>query len=157
MIVSVHALFSTSNKIGSHIIAKGSHHLAKDVPECSHIAVLVNRRWVHESTMKTGVQVISYDKWKMLHTEVDRVKIDDMEYQIVADCFRDMLKKKYDWPGIVFFVLVIPFTLIGFKMPKRNLLENKNKYFCCEVLGSLKKAYYSMMAPCQILRSLKCQ
>lgn len=157
MIVSVHALFSKNDKLGSRVIMEGTKHLAKDTPSCSHVAVLINERWVHESTMQVGVQIVSYDKWKAIHKEVDRVKIGDMEYQTLADHFRLVLKKKYDWLGIAFFVLVIPFTFIGFKLPKRNLLERKNKYFCCEVLGSLKRAYYSMMAPCQILRSLKCQ
>jgi hypothetical protein len=141
--------------IGSKIIAKGTKHLAPDVPECSHVALLVQNRWVHESTMKSGVRVLSYDKWLSVNTEAARVQLDSQEYQNIANGYRIIAGKKYDWKGILFFTLAIIPTFLGFKLPKKNLWEDPKKYFCCEVLGYLTLHGYSMMAPCQILRSLK--
>lgn len=156
MIVTIDALFSKKDKIGSHIISRGTKHLA-DVPECSHVAMLVNGRWVHESTMKTGVTIVSYDLWKKINIEVERVFLFETDYQLIANCYRRIKGKKYDWLGITFFALAIIPTFFGLKLPKKNLFEDKNKYFCSEVFGYLTGMYYSMMAPCQILRSMRCQ
>lgn len=154
MIVTVHAIFSKNELIGSKIIAKGTKHLANE-RECSHVAVLINNRWVHESTLKTGVRVISYPEWSKINKEVERVELEPREYSDIANECRALLKKKYDKLGLIFMALCMPFTFIGFRLPKRNLLESKNKYFCCEFLGKLTGRYYSMMAPIQILADLK--
>lgn len=153
MIVTVHALFSYNDLIGSRIISLGSKHLAPTMPKTSHVAVLINGRWVHEAT-GAGVNVISYDKWKTIHTEVGRVQLKDREYQEIADQFRHIKDKKYDYPGVFFLGLCIIPTFIGFKLPKTNLLESKDKYFCCEVLGYLTGQYYGMSCPVQILDKL---
>lgn len=155
MIVAVHALFSSNNMIGSKIIAKGTKHLARGTEECSHTAELVQNRWVHESTMHSGVRVISYDVWSKVNTEVARVELTPRPYQELADRYRQIKGKKYDWLGILFFTLAVIPTFIGFKLPKKNLLEDKNKYFCCEVLGHLTGKAYSMMSPIQILKELR--
>lgn len=156
MIVTVDALFSSSNKLGGKIIAHGTAHLAPDIKEpVSHTALLVNNRWVHESTGKTGVQVISYEVWCKLHKEVSRVKLNDMDYQALANIFRRIKDKKYDYAGIAFFSLAILPTFLGFKLPKVNRWESRDKYFCCEVLGKLTGRYYGMSAPIQILEELR--
>ena len=63
MNITLHYLFSKNEKIGSKIIRWATKHLveAKDVP--SHVALLVNERWVFESTLFTGIRVIPYKKW----------------------------------------------------------------------------------------------
>lgn len=155
MVVSVHAIFSKNNLIGSKIIAKGTKHLAKTEKECSHVAVLINNRWVHESTLKTGVRVISYPEWCKINTEVERVQLTPREYQEIANEYRKIQKKKYDKMGLLFMALCMPFTFLGFELPKKNYLESLNRYFCCEVLGFLTGRYYSMMAPIQILKDMK--
>lgn len=156
MKVQVHTIFSHNNMIGSKIIAAGTAHLAKSINEhVSHVALLVNNRWVHEATGHSGVRVISYDAWSKLNAEVARVQLKDMEYQTLADKFRAIQGKKYDYLGILFFCMVVPFTFIGLPLPKRNLFESKDKYFCCEVIGSLTNQYYGMCAPVQILKSLR--
>ena len=155
MIVSNHALFSSNNLIGSKVISKGTAHLEseiKDVP--SHTAVLVNERWVHESTGHSGVRVISYDAWSKINKEVGRVQLASREYQVIADQYRNIKGKKYDYPGVFYLGLCIIPTFVGFKLPKKNKWESSNKYFCCEALGSLTGHYYGMETPVQILAKL---
>jgi len=153
MIVSVDALFSRNNKIGSKLIAKGTKHLESAIPETSHVSVLINKRWIHEAT-GAGVKVISYDLWKTIHTEVNRIQLSNREYQEIADQFRLIKDKNYDYPGIFFLGICIIPTFIGIPLPKKNLWESTNRYFCCEVLGYLTNKYYGMSAPCQILAKL---
>jgi hypothetical protein len=156
MIVTVHALFSYNKLIGSKLIYKGTKHLAPMLNvKTSHTAVLVNERWVHESTGHSGVRVISYDLWKQINIEVGRVKLENREYQEIADEYRKIKDKEYDYPGVIYLGLCIIPTFFGLKLPKKNKWESPNKYFCCEVLGKLTGKYYGMSAPIQILESLK--
>lgn len=156
MIVSVEALFSSNTKIGSRLIACGTSYLAPSKPKVSHVAILVNGRWVHESTGHTGVHVISYDKWTNVHTERARIALPDMEYQDLADTFRSILGKKYDYAGVIYLGLCIAANLIfGLKIPANNKWETPDKYFCLEVLGYLVNKDYDMMAPVQVLESLE--
>ena len=154
MIVTVHALFSYNDMIGSKVIAYGSAHLEPDMPKTSHVAVLVNDRWVHEAT-GSGVHISSYEKWSQVHKEVDRVQLESREYQEIADRFRLIQGKKYDYLGAFFLGLCIIPTFLGFKLPKRNMWQSKHDYFCCEVLGYLTNQDYSMCSPIQILGRLK--
>lgn len=154
MNVTVHALFSKNNLIGSKIICKGTKHLAKGLPECSHTALLVNNRWVHESTGHTGVRVISIDSWSTVNVEVARIKLPDMDYQELADHFRKIKGKKYDYLGVLFLGLDIGLTFLGCNLDRVNQWESDDKYFCCEVLGKLTQRYYGMHSPIQILRDL---
>jgi hypothetical protein len=163
MIVTVDVLFSSSPKIGARIISGGTAHLAPEVNQApSHVALLVNGRWVHESTGKTGVQVLSYPQWLQMHREVARIPQPAREYQEIADQYRKIKGKKYDYLGIVFFALaLIPsflaYHLFGakdFMLPKVNMFQNPNKYFCCEALGYLLGKCYSMHAPVQVLSEL---
>lgn len=154
MMVTVHALFSVNDLIGSKIIAKGTKHLAKGYPECSHSALLVNERWVYESTGHSGVRVISIDAWNTVNTEVKRIQLSDMEYQVLADHFRAIKGKKYDYLGVLFLGLDIATTFLGCKLDNVNQWESPDKYFCCEVLGKLTQRYYGMHSPIQIMRDL---
>lgn len=153
MIVTVHALFSHNDMIGSKIISKGSKHFCPDMPETSHVSVLINGRWVHEAT-GAGVNVLSYDLWKTIHTEVGRVQLKNREYQEIADQFRLIKGKKYDYPGVFFLGLCVIPTFIGLPLPSKNLVESRDKYFCCEVLGYLTGHYYGMSCPVQIFDKL---
>lgn len=156
MLVSVDALFSRSNKIGALAIAAGTAHLASSIkPTPSHTAILVNGRWVHESTGKSGVAVISYEKWGQLHKETARISLPSRQYQELADIYRTMSSKKYDYLGVLFFALAIVPTFLGFKLYPKNLFESKNRYFCSEALGKLIGRYYSMHAPVQIQEELE--
>lgn len=154
MIVTVEALFSHNDLIGSKVIYKGSKHLAPELPNISHTAILVNGRWVHESTGHSGVRVISYDKWKEINTEVAKIKLEDREYQDIADQYRKILGKEYDYLGVCYLGLCIIPTFFGKKLPEKNKWESPNKYFCCEVLGYLTGQYYGMSPPNLILKKL---
>jgi hypothetical protein len=153
MLVTVHALFSNSHLIGAQVIAKGTAHLEPTLPQTSHVAVLINNRWVHEAT-GAGVNIISYQKWLELHQEVGRVELKSREYQEIADQFRSIQGKKYDYLGVFFLGLCIIPTFIGIKLPAKNQWESKKKFFCCEVLGYLTGMYYGMSSPIQIMASL---
>lgn len=155
MIVTVHALFSSSNLIGSKIIAYGTHHLASDMPKTSHTAVLINNRWVHESTGSSGVRVISYDLWSKINTEVGRVELKSRPYQEIADLYRKIKDKKYDYLGVLYLGLCVIPTFFGTKFPSKNRWQSLNKYFCCEVLGYLTGQNYSMHPPVLIMKQLK--
>ena len=155
MIVSVHALFSKNDLIGSKLISWGTKHLASkltDVP--SHTALLVNDRWVHESTGHSGVRVISYDKWLSINKEVDKVSLESREYQEIADEYRKIKDKAYDYLGIFYFGIVIIPTFFGVKLPEKNKWESPNRFFCSEVLGKLTGHYYGMSSPAQILEKM---
>jgi hypothetical protein len=154
MIVTVDALFSYSSKIGAKIIAHGTKHMAKNQPLTSHVALLVNKRWVHESTGHSGVTVLSYEKWSKLHSEVARVPLKSTEYQIIANKFRQMVGKKYDYLGVFYLAFRIFLSYFGATLPAKNKLESTKKYFCCEVLGALTGQYYGMKSPVQILQDL---
>lgn len=139
--------------IGSKIISYGSAHLEPKMPKASHVAVLINERWVHEAT-GAGVTISSYDKWSQQHEEVNRIQLKSREYQEIADQFRSIQGKKYDYLGVFFLGLCIIPTFLGRKLPKKNMWESKHKYFCCEVLGYLTGMYYGMSSPVQIMGSL---
>lgn len=155
MVVTLDALFSYSPKIGAKVIAHGTKHLAPSYPKTSHVALLVNGRWVHESTGKAGVQVISYDAWAKLHTEVARVSIAAREYQEIADKYREIKSKKYDYLGVFYLGFHVFLSYFGAKLPAKNIWESPKKYFCCEVLAYLTGKYYGMSAPVQILADLR--
>lgn len=151
----VHAIFSHNKLIGSKLISKGTAHLSpniKDTP--SHTAILVNNRWVHESTGHSGVRVISYDNWSKINTEVGRVELKSREYQEIANHYRKIKDKKYDYLGVFYLALCIIPTFFGRELPKRNKWESKTRFFCCEVLGYLTEHYYGMSSPVQIMDKL---
>lgn len=154
MVVTLDALFSYSPKIGAKIIAQGTAHLAPSYPKTSHVALLVNGRWVHESTGKAGVQVVSYDVWAKVHHEVARVSIAAREYQEIAEKYREIKAKKYDYLGVFYLAYCIFLSYFGATLPAKNIWENSKKYFCCEVLAHLTGKYYGMSAPVQILADL---
>jgi hypothetical protein len=154
MVVSVHALFSKSSKIGARVIASSTAHLSSDIKvPVSHTAVLINDRWVHEAT-GSGVHISSYDLWKIEHSEVGRVSLQSVEYQQIANKFREIQGKEYDYIGILYIAIRLLPTFLGFKMPKKNKWESSKKYFCCEVLGFLTNKYYGMSTPVQIMDDL---
>ena len=104
MKVKIHYLFSKNKKIGSSFISWGTTHLSnrKNIP--SHIALLVNERWVFESTLDTGIRVIPYKKWLEINEEVAKIACDlvKREYSEIKAIYKDIQNKKYDWLGVSF-------------------------------------------------------
>jgi len=158
MEVKVHYLFSNNNKIGSKIISWGTKHLTdrEDVP--SHVAILVNNRWVHESTLESGVRVISYKKWLEINKEVAKVpcKQEKRNYSEIKTIFREIKDKDYDYLGVCYLGLALGANkLADIEIPKDNKWEDKNKYFCCEAVEKLTGVEStSMDSPVQVLDRL---
>lgn len=155
MIVSLDAIFSVNSKIGSKIIANGSAHLAPNCPKTSHTALLVNKRWVHESTGHSGVAVLSVDNWSKQHTLVAQVSLAPREYQEIAGEFRRIQGRSYDYLGVFYLGIWIFLSFFGATLPAKNMWQDKSKYFCCEALAAMTGHDYSMMAPVQILAKLE--
>lgn len=158
MKVKVHYLFSRNKKIGSRLIAWGTGHL-QDVPTTpSHIAVLVNERWVHESTLETGVRVISYSKWLEINEEVAKIPCAQVyrEYSEIKTIYKGIKDKKYDWLGVTYFGCKIGLNkFFGTKIPSKNKWEDPNKYFCCEAAAILTGiSDSSMKAPVDMMVEL---
>lgn len=121
----------------------------------SHVAILVKGRWVHESTLSTGVRVISYSEWLKLNEQLGRIEGQDMEYRDLKNKFKEIKDKKYDWFGVIYFgYRVILKMLFNSPLPKKNKWQSEDKYFCCEVLGDLIGIDYEMICPGQIMREL---
>lgn len=155
MIVSVDVLFSTNEMIGSKLIRLGTKHLTKGIKDTpSHVALLINERWVHEAT-GSGVHIMSYPEWLKHQREVAKISLPSREYQEIADQFRKIKGKKYDYPGVIYLGLCIIPTFLGLPLLQKNKLESKDKFFCCEVVGYLTGSYYGMSSPTQILEALQ--
>ena len=156
MKVTVHYLFSRNDKIGSRVISWATAHLEdiKDTP--SHTALLINNRWVHESTLETGVRVISYEKWKKINTEVCKIESSvKRSYPIIKDMYRELRDRKYDWKGVIYQgIYIVLNKFLDKEIPEDNLMEDPEKYFCCEVVGRLTNIDYSMKAPVQLMVEL---
>lgn len=157
MKVEIHYLFSKNKKIGSKLISWGTGFIepeVKNVP--SHVAILVNNRWVFESTLETGVRRISYKKWLEINEEVDKIGCtQERTLSEVIEYFRSISNKKYDYQGIVYFgwrvLLKIIFKL---KMPIKNRFNRKNSYFCSEVVGKMTGVDCQMTAPVSLARRI---
>ena len=157
MKVSVHYLFSRRDLIGSKTISWGTKHLYPEFKKTpSHVAILVNNRWVHESTLDSGIRVMSYEKWLNINDEVAKIACEkEWDYEYIKNLFRDIKDKKYDWAGIVYLGLwMVPSKLLNVSIPNKNLLECPDRYFCSEVMGYMLGSNYDMKAPVQILKEL---
>lgn len=155
MQVSVDFLFShNSELIGSRFISWGTKHLSKhNKTSPSHVAILVNNRWVHEATINNGVRVISIETWQKYFNEVARVNYSkSMDYSVIKNELKLIKNKRYDWLGVIYLGLCVAANkILKIPIPKKNILESKNKFFCCEVIEKITNNYYGMHTPTQIL------
>ena len=157
MKVKIDVLFSRNEKIGSKLISWGTSHLSSFEKTPSHVALLINNRWVHESTLDTGIRVLTYEKWKEINEEVYKHEYPiEYSYDQIKAMYRDLKGRKYDWVGVLYFTWFVGMSkLFGGSIPKINKWEDPNKYFCCEVVGELARLEYSMTSPVQLLEGLK--
>ena len=154
MNITLHYLFSKNEKIGSKIIRWATKHLveAKDVP--SHVALLVNERWVFESTLFTGIRVIPYKKWLEINSEVKKIKCrEHREYTKLRAIYDRIKKKKYDWPGIIYFGWFLLLNKItGLPIPKVNKWQSESLYFCSEAIAEvLDMPDHGMKSPAEMM------
>ena len=157
MKVEVHYLFSKNNKIGSKVIQWGTKHQHNLEETPSHIAMLVNNRWVHESTLFTGVRVISYSKWLEINEEVAKIPCaQERDYKEVKNLFKEIKGKKYDWGGVTYLGLHLGANkFLRKEMPKHNLWEKPHRYFCCEAVAKLTGVKdYGMKSPVDLMVEL---
>lgn len=154
MKVQIHYLFSNNEQIGSKLIQWGTSHQHKLPQTPSHVALLINDRWVFESTLFTGIRVIPYKKWLEINQEVFKIKcIKKREYTHIKKLYKEIKDKYYDWPGIVYlgFWLILN-KIFKIKVPKINRFEQKCLYFCCEgVAELLELGDYGMKTPADML------
>jgi len=159
MQVTVDYLFSKNNKIGSRFISWGTEHMSDEPTTPSHIAVLINNRYVFESTLSTGIRVISYKEWLKINQEVAKVPCDNRvrEYSEIKAIYKDIRDKKYDWPGILYFGGQIALNKYFDKeISPMNRWESNDKYFCSEAVGKLTgQGKYSMKAPVELLSEFR--
>ena len=159
MKVKIDYLFSKNDKIGSRLISWGTAHLTDESIVPSHIAVLVNDRWVHESTLESGVRVISYDKWKKINQEVAKISCvhGKRDYSEIKEIYRSIKDKDYDWAGVTYLGLWIGANKIcSVDIPEDNKWQSNNRYFCCEAVEKLTGiGPTDMKAPVQLLSELK--
>lgn len=147
-------LFSRNKKIGSKIISYGTSFLEPSIKNTpSHTAILMNNKRVFESTLETGVRIISYKKWLEVNEEVAKIPCTkERSVEEVFEYFKSIKHKKYDYMGVLYFSLkLLLFLLFNKKMPKKNKWNNKNKYFCSEIVGKLTNIDCQMIAPVTLL------
>jgi hypothetical protein len=159
MKVSVKIIFSNNKKIGSKVISFFTNHfISSSLEETpSHVALLINERWVHESTLESGVRVMSYDRWLEINKEVYSIYYTGYcDYEILKEHYRNTKDKKYDWLGLCYLGFFIGLNkLFRMTIPKKNLLQSSDKYFCSEVLEKITNVDLSMKSPAQILKRFK--
>lgn len=154
MNVKVDYLFSKNHKIGSKLIRWGTAFLSlstKKIP--SHVALLINNKWVIESTLESGFRVISYNKWKSFNIELFKLRcIQGRTFKEIKELYKPLKNKKYDYLGVIYFSWRIALMkFLGIPKPKKNLFEHKDKYFCCEVISKMTGVSYEMTAPVELL------
>jgi hypothetical protein len=154
MNVQLHFLFSRNHKLGSKLISWGTHSLnPRQEPTPSHIALLVNKRWVFESTLSDGVRIVSYKKWLEINEEVKCIPCYKQFTYVDIKCeFKKLKKKRYDYFGVIYFgYRLVLLKALFIPLPKQNLFNASNKYFCSEAIGKLLGEDYSMKAPTQLI------
>ena len=157
MKVQLAYLFSKNPKIGSKLISWGTFRLAKEIKDTpSHIAILVNQKWVFESTLASGIRVVSYKDWLTINTQTYSIPTDSIDYEIIKQLFKSLKDKKYDYWGIAYFAWRIVLNMcFNAKMPTINKWQSNNKYFCSEVAGKLSNIDCQMLSPVELLVRLK--
>lgn len=159
MRVKVDYLFSKSDLVGSRLISWGTKHLSDEADTPSHIAILINDRWVLESTAKTGVRIISYKTWLTLVNEIAKIPsvYETKDYSEIKKIFKEIKNKKYDYLGVIYLGIYVALNkYFNKKIPNKNKWESDNKYFCCEAVEKLTgMASTSMKAPVQILAEFR--
>lgn len=157
MKISVDFLFSHNHKIGSKLISWGTKELnTNQSPTPSHVALLVNNKWVFESTLTSGVRIISYKKWNEINTLIAQIPYTvPVSYADIKVQFKELKDKDYDYLGIIYFAYrILLHKMFHIPIPISNLLNSKNRYFCTEVIGRLTQTKCEMVSPTQLLKLL---
>lgn len=154
---SLHYLWSKKDRWGSKLISWASNETTPLENTPAHVALLVNEKWVFESTYSKNVSCISYKRWKEINIETHILKCNqERDYDEVKKVFKDIKGKNYDWLGICYFIWrFLLFFAFKTSMPKKNKWEDPNAYFCCEAVGKITGSNYSMKTPAELYLELK--
>lgn len=158
MKVNVNYIFSRNDKIGSFIIRNSTKQLQPEVEKSpSHVAILVNNKYVIESTLESGFRVIPYKKWLELNEELYKFECaQTWMMKEIKQLYKPLKNKKYDFKGVLYFSWRIILNLFfRIEMPLKNKWHQEDRYFCCEVLGKMTGVSYEMVAPVQLVYRIK--
>lgn len=152
--MKVEYVFSRRDKWGSKLIAWGSSYEKLDIKDMpSHVGVLLNGDIVVESTFFSGVRLVPYSEWLQLNEELYRLPC-AQEYRSSDDTLKKAFSlwgRGYDWAGIMYFAWSFLMLILFDKpMPKRNLWQKYDKYFCTEFVAMLVDEDFSMSTPAKI-------
>lgn len=151
--VSVFVLFSKNDRIGSKIIRFFTKNENKyKIPTPSHVALLIDERWVFESTAEKGIHITPYSKWLNNNEICFITYLNDYPYEFIKKLYRSLDQKKYDWLGLIYLsIWTVLNRLFCVSLPERNCLERSDKYFCTEVLEHLIDKDLSMYSPTKVM------
>lgn len=158
MQVVVHYLFSKNKKIGSKLIRFITKSLGNksfyNTP--SHTALLLNNKWVIESTIEKGLKIDSYSNWKKRNTELSKILSKEKWYfGKIKTLYRSIDGEKYDYLGVLYFAWRIILKLsLRIEFPKINKWHNPDRYFCTEVIGRMTGEDYQMTSPVELMEKL---
>lgn len=154
--MEVYYIFSINRKIGSKLISTFTASLSTHVLKPSHICILIDNKWIFESTLETGVRIIRYRDWLKINTELKRIKcVQNWTMQNFKNILRQIKGKKYDYLGVCYLgYRILLNKLLKLRIPDKNLFNHEDSYFCCEAVGRMTNIDYTMTTPVQILTKL---
>jgi hypothetical protein len=136
----------------------GTQHQYPDLEEVpSHVAILVNNKWVFQSTLEDGVHVMGYKEWLKINNEVAKIRCTQTRYyEDIKAMFKSLKGRKYDWGGVIYLGLWLGFNKVsGHPIPANNAWHSDSKYFCCEIMAKMTQVDYQMTTPVTVMMELK--
>lgn len=157
MNITVHYLFSKNSKIGSKIISNLTQYIHPNELSPSHVAILINNKYVFESTLNTGIRLIKYNEWIKHNTELKRLEcLQNWSMEKFKKVLRKVRGKKYDYPGVLYLgYRLILNKLFRIKIPEKNIFDHKYRYFCCEAVGNMTRINYEMTTPIEVMYNIQ--
>jgi hypothetical protein len=155
--MKVDILFSRNEKIGSKLISYASSFENTGLSQIpSHAAVLLDDSIVVESTLSTGVRIIPYANWLTINECLYKYPAgENFTNREIFKKINNLWGKKYDWGGILFFLICFIRLIIQNKeIPKHNKWQSGNKYFCTEFVGFILGLNGSMKTPAKLCSEL---
>lgn len=152
-------VFSTSDKIGSKTIAWGTDHQnTTKYKTPSHVSILINDCMIIESTLTTGVRIIPYYAWMLSGNNVEH-KITCTNHREWDEVMQSVLRlwgRKYDYLGILYFTWrLLLERYFKLKLPLKNKLQSKKRFFCVELIENLTQGNYEMTSPAALMVKLE--
>lgn len=153
-------LFSKNKLIGSYIIRLCSYWVNNigftfdNTP--SHVAILIDDIYVIESVMSDGVRIIPYNKWLERNILISKIEADNFK-ECPKDLMFEMWGKSYDNKGLFYFAIcVLKNKLFNTPLPKTNIFEQEDRFFCTEFASRIYDGDTgSMRTPLQLMKIIQ--